>query len=233
MKSSPTPTFDQLQRITLFRGLTAEQLGELSTLLHHKTFAAGTTLMTAEQAGEAVYFILRGTVKVHIEQESGGDVIISILGPGDSVGEMSVLDEETRSASVATLATSELLWLDRATFRRCLLAMPALGHNLSCALSARLRHADRQIESLAAVELETRIARQLTAFVERYGEVADDGAVLIPLRLTQSDLAGLVGATRESVNKIIVAYKELALLTVDSHHHITLLDPPALARRCQ
>ncbi len=106
MHVRPTQNFDRLNRIDLFRGLTPSQLGQVGEMLHHRTFAAGTTLMTAEQIGEVVYFILSGTVKVHIEQQNGADVIISILGPGESVGEMSALDQGYRSASVVTIEES-------------------------------------------------------------------------------------------------------------------------------
>ncbi|MDQ3009460.1 MAG: Crp/Fnr family transcriptional regulator [Acidobacteriota bacterium] len=232
MNIMPTPDFDRLNRIDLFRGLTPAQLGQLDELLRRRTFAAGTTLMTAEQAGEVVYFILSGTVKVHMEQENGADVIISILGPGESVGEMSALDQTHRSASVATIEESDLLWLDRDTFRRCLMTMPTLSYNQSCALSARLRQANEQIQSLATHDIEYRVARQLIAFADKYGQTAGDGTTFIPVRLTQSDLANLVGATRESINKIIVSYKDRGYLSASRDHHWTIRNRQVLANRC-
>jgi CRP/FNR family cyclic AMP-dependent transcriptional regulator len=180
---------DALGRIELFRDLTPDEWRDLGEALHSQTFPAGRTLMAVEQPGEAVYFILSGTVKVHVEQETGADVIISILGPGDSVGEMSLLDQQGRSASVVTIEESELLWMDRATFRRFLMTMPGLAYNLARILSARLRLANEQIQSLAAHEAESRVARHLLAFARRYGEELPDGDVRIPVRLTQSDTA--------------------------------------------
>ena len=225
-------TWDHLREIALFRGLSDAQLQQLNECLRAKRFAAGTSLMTAEQTGEAVYFILRGTLKVHVEQESGADVIICILGSGESVGEMCALDQQNRSASVETLEDSDLLWLDCATFRRFLFAMPALSHNLACLLSARLRQANEQIQSLATRDIEHRVARQLLGFSEKYGQPATGGEVFIPVRLTQSDLANLVGATRESVNKIIVSYKERGFLSSSRNHHWTIHNRQFLANRC-
>src|SRR5215510_848003 len=98
--------------IRLFRNLPPDYLQALGGLLSRKTFPSGVTLMTADQMGEAVYFILSGTVKVHIEQEDGGDVIMSILGPGEIVGEMSVLGQTIRSASVVTIESCAMLWMD-------------------------------------------------------------------------------------------------------------------------
>ncbi len=221
-----------LGQIKLFHDVPHTELRHFCEWLHRKTFSAGTTLMTADQAGEVVYFILSGTVKVHIEQADGADVIISILGPGESVGEMSALDQQNRSASVATLEESDLLWLDRATFKKFLMTTPMLSHNLSCLLSARLRQANEQIQSLATADIECRIARQLIGFAEKYGQLESDGNIFIPVRLTQSDLANLIGATRESVNKIIVSYKERGYLSASRDHHWTIHNRQFLANRC-
>lgn len=221
-----------LGRINLFRDVPHTELRHLSEWLHRKTFSGGATLMTADQSGEVVYFIVSGTVKVHVEQVDGSDVIISILGPGESVGEMSALDQSHRSASVTTLEESDLLWLDRATFRKFLMTTPMLSHNLSCLLSARLRQANEQIQSLATLDVECRIARQLIGFADKYGQPENDGHISIPVRLTQSDLANLVGATRESVNKIIVSYKERGYLSASRDHRWTIHNRQFLANRC-
>jgi CRP/FNR family cyclic AMP-dependent transcriptional regulator len=222
----------ELGRINLFRDVPEAELRLLSERLHRKTFSAGTMLMTADQTGESVYFIFSGTVKIHVEQADGSEVIISILGPGESVGEMSALDHPSRSASVTTLEESDLLWLDRSTFRKFLMATPMLSHNLSCLLSARLRQANEQIQSLATVDVECRIARQLIGFADKYGQPEMDGKISIPVRLTQSDLANLVGATRESVNKIIVSYKERGYLSASRDHRWTIHNRQFLANRC-
>jgi CRP-like cAMP-binding protein len=224
---------NEFGRMTLFNDLTEAQLQELSSLLHRKSFAAGTMLMTAEQAGEVVYFILSGTVKVCAEQADGSEVIYAIIGQGEIVGEMSALDQPMRSASVVTLEPTKVLWMDRATFHRYLLTMPRLTFNLACILSARLRMADAQIRSLARLEVEARVARQLMAFADRYGQVLPNGDNHIQIRLTQGDIASLIGASREHVNKVIVAYKERGYLSVDRQYHITIHNFQALAKRCQ
>ncbi|MGH9799073.1 MAG: Crp/Fnr family transcriptional regulator [Blastocatellia bacterium] len=223
---------NEFSRLALFRDLSGAQLQELAPLLHHKTFASGATMMTAEQAGEVVYFILSGTVKVCAESEDGAEVILSILGPGEIVGEMSALDQPMRSASVVTLEATKVLWMDRSIFHRCLLTIPRLAYNLACVLSARLRMADDQIRSLARLEVENRVARQLVAFSDRYGQAQPNGDLHIPIRLTQGDIAALIGASREHINKVIVAYKERGYLSVDRQYHITIHNHQALAKRC-
>jgi CRP/FNR family cyclic AMP-dependent transcriptional regulator len=221
----------ELGNVALFHDLSAAQLQELAPSLHRKTFATGASLMSAEQAGEVVYFILSGTVKVFAEYENGSEVILSILGPNEVVGEMSALDQVMRSASVITLESTKVLWMDRVAFHRSLLTMPRLAYNLACVLSARLRMADDQIRSLARLEVENRIARQLMSFAQRYGQQQSNGTH-IPIRLTQSDIASLIGASREHINKVIVSYKERGYLSVDRNYHITIHNPQALAKRC-
>lgn len=224
--------YKELGDVVLFHELPAAQLQELIPLLHRKTFASGTAMMTAEQAGEVVYLIQTGTVKVCAESEDGSEVILTILGPGEIVGEMSALDQPMRSASVVTLEKTEVLWIDRTLFHRCLLTMPRMTYNLACILSARLRMADDQIRSLARLEVENRVARQLISFANRYGQIQPNGDTHIPIRLTQGDIAALIGASREHTNKVIVAYKERGYLSVDRQYHITIHNLSALAKRC-
>jgi CRP/FNR family transcriptional regulator, cyclic AMP receptor protein len=233
MSARSSIDLNNLTQFALFRDLSVEHWRELSEVLHSKTFSAGSTLMTVEQPGEVVYFIISGTVKVHVEQEDGRDVIISILGPGECVGEMSPLDQVGRSASVVTIEESELLWLDQAMFRRFLLQIPAFAYNLACVLSARLRLANEQIQALAAHEAEGRIARQILAFAQRYGQQLPNGDMHIPIRLTQSDIAALTGASREHTNKIMVSYKERGYISADRQHHLTIHNSQALSCRCK
>lgn len=218
--------------IPLFRGLAPDELSRLCGLLRRKIFPANTVIMTVEQPGEVVYFILSGTVKVYLEQLDGSDVILSILGHSDIVGEMSLLDNTCRSASVVTLEETAALWMDYTAFRECLRNMPPLMGNLACVLSKRLRMANEQIQTLAGRDLEGRIARQILTFGERYGKAASNGDIFIPIRLTQSDIASLVGGSRETANRIIVSYKRRRYISVDQNHHITINNRTALVNRC-
>jgi CRP/FNR family transcriptional regulator, cyclic AMP receptor protein len=230
MPALPDPGI--LSNLPLFRGLTGEQLSALNEQLHLKKCRAGTNLIFAEQAGEIVYIILKGTVKIHIEQGDGTSVILAILGEGETVGEMSLVDNASRCANVATLEDSELLWMNRADFQRRLRAVPEMACNLAGILAARLRVSNEQIKALAALEVESRVARQLLAFAERYGQATGTGEVMIPIRLTQGDLASLVGASRERINQVMVSYRERRYVSVNRQHHIIIHNQQALRNRC-
>jgi CRP/FNR family cyclic AMP-dependent transcriptional regulator len=165
--------------------------------------------------------------------EAGADVILAILGPGDVLGEMSVVENIGRSADAMALEEVRLVWIDRASFWSCLQSMPTLSLNLIRTLSTRLRLANAQIQSLSTLDVYGRVARQILAFAQAYGTPTGQGDIVIPIRLTQSDMAGLVGATRVRVNQAIVAYKQRNFISIDQHHHITVHNATALKQRCQ
>ncbi len=226
------PHTDALANLALFQGFSEKQITWMAERLHCKTFATGTNIITIEHPGDVIFFIVSGTVKVHVEQASGNDVVLAILGRGDTVGEMSLLDSAGRSASVITLEETTLLWMDRQTFQNCLQEIPALALNLVRMLSQRVRLANEQIQTLATLDVYGRVARQLLAFAEKYGETSPGGQVLIPIRLTQGDIADLVGASRKRVNQVIVSFKNLSLVSVDPQGRITVHDRKGLARYC-
>jgi CRP/FNR family cyclic AMP-dependent transcriptional regulator len=224
---------ESLSRISVFRDLTPAELARMSSLLRCKVFPADTGIITVEQPGEVVYIIRSGTVKIHVEQADGSDVILAILGAGEVVGEINMFDKIGRSANVVTMEECALCWMDSASFSECVRIMPQLALNLLSVLARRLRLADEQIQSLAALDVYGRVARQLLAFAEEYGEQQSDGGILIPLRLTQSDLADLTGATRVRVNQVLVDYRERGYISTRSDHRIIVHDREALARRYQ
>jgi CRP/FNR family cyclic AMP-dependent transcriptional regulator len=213
-----------LGQLPLFEGLSATELAEVNHLLHCSHVPAGTHFITAEQPGEVVYVLLSGTVKIYVNRTDGREVILAFLGPGDTVGEMSLVDSAGRSANVMTTEPSKLLWMDRATFQTSLRQLAPLANNLVRLLANRLRFANEQIQALCTLDVPGRVARQILALSDRYGTV--------PIRLTQSDLADLVGASRERVNQVIVELKAKGAISVDSNHRIHVHRPADLARYC-
>jgi CRP/FNR family transcriptional regulator, cyclic AMP receptor protein len=220
-----------LEDIALFHNLSTDQMSLLHDFLQYRQHPAGSVIIRAEQPGEGAYVILAGTVKVHIEQSGGGNVILAILGPGQIVGEMSLADSLDCSATVVTLEESQLLWIDRDRFQACLQIMPQLQSNVIPILSSRLRLANAQIQALATLAAPGRVARQILAFANEYGQQSADGT-LIPIRLTQDDLADLVGASRVHVNRVLTEYKRRGVLSVDSRHYITIHNAGELLERC-
>jgi CRP/FNR family cyclic AMP-dependent transcriptional regulator len=229
INKASTPSL--LTGIELFAGMTPTQLDWVAQRAHKRVFEAGRNVITIEQPGEAVYIILQGTVKIHIEQGER-DVILSILGAGDLLGEMSLIDSVGRSASAVTLENSLLLWMDKTSFNYMLDNFMPVARNLVKILSARVRLSDQLIQALATLDVNGRVARQLLAFAEKYGH-EKAGAIQIRIVLTQSVIADLVGASRKRVNQAMVLFKEQGLIDTDTEGRIAIKNSEGLARFCR
>jgi CRP-like cAMP-binding protein len=217
-----------LEGIPLFIGLSDKQLDWLRSRLHPHSFPANKEMIVTGMPGDVVYFVLSGTVKVYIPQPDGEDVIVTILGPGDPVGEMSIVDHGGRSANVITLEETHVLWMSQDNFKEGLQMMPVMAQNLMRILSNRLRNSTGQFQAMAALDVNGRLIRQLLAFAMRYGVSGPDGEVVIPIRLTQYELASLIGASRKRVNQAMVVLKRKGWIAIDGCYHITILDRAAL-----
>ena len=234
-RSKATPAIPEpsvLAELPLFDGLTNEQLSKLGTFLRYKRASAGTEIIRTNQPGGNAYIILSGSVKIHIDQPDGSDVILAILGAGELVGEMSLADSLGRSATVVALEPVTLLSIDRVTFWASLREMPNMTYNLVSILSRRLRLANLHTQSLVRLDIYGRVAAQLLAFAREYGDATPDSDTLIPLRLTQSDLASMVGASRVRVNQALGFFKRRNYISINHDRYITIHDADALHRRC-
>lgn len=188
--------------------------------------------MIAEQPGEAVYVVIKGSVKVHAIRPDGTEVVLAVLDAGEVLGEMSVADSLGRSASVVALEETSLLWMDRRTFRANVASSKILSSNLAEVLSKRVRLANARLMSLASLDVPGRVASQLLSLAREYGQVTPEG-MRIPMRLTQADLAALVGASRVSVNQALGQFRKRGAISVAKDGRISVQDEDALARRAR
>ena len=221
-----------LELFPVFAGLTSLQITWLKNRMHLHTFPAEVDMIVVGMPGEVVYFILGGLVKVYSPQLDGTEVIIDLLGPGAMVGEMSVLDKSARSASVITLEETQVGWLSDDDFISALQQIPALSFNLLRVLSARLRLTNEHMQALASLEVHGRVAHQLLAFAEFYGQPVPGGGTLITLRLPQGEIAELVGASRKRVNQAMGDLKREGLISFDNERRVTIFNHQALKDLC-
>lgn len=219
-----------LEDMPLFKGVAPADLSRIRNLFSETAYAAGKDVVTAEQPGDEAYVILQGAVKVHTNV-ADQEVILSLLGRGDLVGELSLLDSLGRSATVTTLEETRLLSIGRDSFRGLLEEVPAMAGNLIRLLARRLRLADARVQTLAALDVPGRVARALLSLGIEYGEASGD-ALLIPIPITQRDLAALVGASRVRVNQVLGSFRKRGLLSVKDKR-FTIHDLAALAARCR
>ena len=191
-----------LVRVPLFEGLSDEALDNLLQASTRKNHPKDATLVEENEVGETLYMILSGKVKVTNIGPDGKEVILSILGEGEFFGEMSLLDEEPRSANVITTEKTEMMTLRRAEFMNLLENDKEILSKLLAVLSGRLRHANAQIRSLALLDVLGRIARLLLDIGQKDGRRLVDGS-LVFRRPTHQEIASMVGTSRETVSRMI------------------------------
>lgn len=223
----------QLTSITLFENFTPEQLELVCRHARVKTYKVDDVVVHQDYPGENFFVILHGTVKVSSTLPDGSEVFLALLATGDTFGELSLIDSGYRSADVVTQEPTTLISFDRTTFDSMLDTIPPFTRNLLRILARRLRLANVRIQAHSTFDVYGRVARQLLEFADLYGQTQPDGDRTIPIRLTQGDIAQLVGASRERVNQVMVAYRQKGWITVDPSYHITVHKPDELRKRMQ
>lgn len=222
-----------LQRFPMFANLSLEQLDAVAARTRERLVPAGTVVIAQEGPGDAVFLIVEGSVKVFRAQAEGGEVILSVLGPGEVVGELSVADPHERWASVATLEDSRVLWMEGDSFRRLLEDVPPARTGLIELLCRRVRLADDRLETLAALDVEGRVACVLLSLARQHGEAKPGGGTRIPIPLTQADVAAMTGASRVRVNQVLAKFRRHGWITLDGRRRMSVQDALALKSRCR
>jgi len=218
-----------LKRVLLFSQLSDEMVAALAPHLHRRAFRRGTIIFHKDQAGDALYIVESGRVRIFRPEEGGKELDIDQKGPGDVFGEMALLDGLPRSASADTLEDTVTYTLSHEEFQRALATSPPLATTVLAMLSQTLRHLMDYAETLAFLDVPARVARVLLDMAKRYG-IKEDGSVLINVNLTQAELARMVGATRERVNRALASFRAQKLVELRGKK-IVILDAKRLAER--
>lgn len=224
---TPTPSelsqaaAQRLRRIPLFAHLAPEELGRIAHAARERSYPKNSVILFEDDPGDALYVVLDGEVKVVLIGEDGREVILSMLRDGDFFGEMSLIDDQPRSAHVIATEDSNLLVLHRDDFQRCLQDTPRIALGLLRALSRRLRRADDKIGSLVLLDVNGRVARLLIELADEH-----DGKQ-IPRKVTHHTIAQMIGSSRETVSRTMRELTERGLIAVD-RRLIVLKDRPAL-----
>jgi CRP-like cAMP-binding protein len=204
----PLPVVQRLREIPLFAHLDATELHNIGHAAREKSYPKNSVILFEDDPGDALYIVLRGQVKVVLIGEDGREVILSILKDGDFFGEMSLIDDQPRSAHVIAMAESHLLVLHRDDFRKCLEDAPRIALGLLRALSRRLRRADDKIGGLVLLDVNGRVARLLLELADEH-----DG-VQIPRKVTHHTIAQMIGSSRETVSRTIRELGDRGLIEV-------------------
>jgi len=192
-------TVDALRSMPIFESLSVERLVPIARVSVFRKVPRGTAVLRAGDRTDFVYFILSGTLKVLVSDEEGREVILSILNAGEFFGEMGVLDDNPRSATVEATTPCELIVISKTDFKRCLAENFDVSLFIMRNLVKRLRTADKNIESLALMDVYGRVARLLLELADKDA----DGELVVKRKISKQDIAKMVGASREMVSRVM------------------------------
>jgi CRP/FNR family transcriptional regulator/CRP/FNR family cyclic AMP-dependent transcriptional regulator len=220
-----------LKKSRLFCHLSGEDLHWLESAMVRRRYAAGQVLFHMGDEGGSLHVITRGRLKVVIPSPMGDEVILTILSAGEILGELSLIDGRPRSATVEALEDTESYCLSRTSFLRFLSLRFEAVLQVLTVLSHRLRATDTLLADAHFLDLQPRLAKKILELARLFG-TREEEKIRVDLRLTQRDLAAMVGATRESVNKQIALLRKSKLVRFQDKR-ITVLDPVRLAGRAR
>jgi len=211
-----------LRQTDLLRSAPAGELENIVASSRLRTFRRGQVVCTAGDPGDTLIVVVSGQVKISVRAADGAELTLTVLGPGATIGEVSVADGGARSADVETLAESQLLFIPLATMQAVCSRVPAVAQALTAAIAASLRRLTETTSDLVFLDLPRRVAKMLLNQPR-----GNDGVVA--QQLTQEEYARLLGSSRQSVNIALRAFERRGWIEMRDRS-VTLRQPAALAR---
>ena len=199
-----------LNNVYMFSELAPSDANILTEHSHTRTYPANTILINEGDQTDSLYVILDGEVKVYASDETGKEVILNILHAGEYFGELALVDDAPRSASVMTLAPVKVMVISKADFKQCLAKNSEMAFNLIRSLTKQVRALTENVKSLALMDVYGRVANTLLEL-----SAEKEGKRIIEQKLTHQDIANMVGASREMVSRILKDLATGGYITVD------------------
>lgn len=214
-----------LKSVPLFSSFNDAHLSQVLACVQHRSYPRGAFILRAGEETDALYIILSGRAKVLIPDEEGHEVILTVLGPHEFFGEMGLLDDLPRSASVETLEACEMLRLSKAGFINVLKDNFELAMLIISNLVRRMRDADRKIESLALIDVYGRVARLLIEMAQNL-----EGKWIVEHAPPKQEIARMIGASREMVSRVVKDLHRKGLIRAEKRR-IHILDKQSMQKR--
>ena len=224
---------EALQACRLFAGLDDAGLSLVSSALRGRRFRRGEVIFHEGDPGDSLSIVAKGSVKILVTPEDGAEpAILTTIGPGGFFGELALLDGHARSATAVAVDPVETYVLRRDAFDRLVDTEPALRHALLGALAGEIRRLTAQLQDLHFLDLPGRLARHLLRRIETPDGRLPSGEVRLPWPYTQGELAGMIGGSRQSVNRLLADLVGEGLLRFDGDE-LVISDADRLARAAQ
>jgi CRP/FNR family cyclic AMP-dependent transcriptional regulator len=215
-------TLDDLKRVPLFSDLSEGDLVRFAEVIREREYPRNSVILFEDDPGDSLYIVSSGQVKVVLIGEDGREVILSVLSDGDFFGEMSLIDDEPRSAHVIAMKDSLLLVLRRDDFQQQINQHPSIAVKLLKVLVQRLRRADDKIGGLVLLDVNGRVAKLLLDLAE------ESGGPKITRKLTHHTIAQMIGSSRETVSRAMRELSDRGLVDV-TRREITIKNRDGLA----
>ncbi|MEY4171157.1 MAG: hypothetical protein RLZ94_2230 [Actinomycetota bacterium] len=222
---------DALMQAPLFSALDAEAAAALRASMTEKRVPRSGVIFSEGEPGDRMYVILDGKVKLGHTSPDGRESLLAVLGPGEVFGELSLFDPGPRTATATAVTDTVVVGLGHVDLRPWLTGRPEVAEALLQALAQRLRRTNEALADLVFSDVPGRVAKQLLELADKFGQPGVDG-VLVHHDLTQEELAQLVGASRETVNKALADFTQRGWIEVDQRQ-VLLMDMERLARRAR
>lgn len=218
-----------LKQVAIFADLAQEDIQDLMAVAKRRTFRSGEVIFHRDDPGQVLYLIKEGKVKICLISPDGQEIALAVLGTGEYFGEFALYDGLPRSADAIAIEKVECYTLQRSDFQNAIMKNPKIAIQVLEGLSKRLRNTDNMVEDLIFLDVYGRVAKKLLELSETHGRNVENG-ICIDVRLTQQELASMVGASRESVNKVMGYFTDKGYISTDKHR-ITLHRVNELKRR--
>lgn len=220
-----------ISQVPLFEGLDEEQQASLQSKMGQNTLRRGEVLFEENDPGTRLYIITEGKIKLGHTSPDGRENLLAVLGPGEIIGELTLFDPGPRSTTATAVSPVTLLYLDHKDLVDILYNNPSMSKHMLRALARRMRRTNESLADLVFSDVPGRVAKALLDLAERFGSNTELG-VHVPHDLTQEELAQLVGASRETVNKSLADFVSRGWIQLEGRA-VTLLDVERLARRAR
>jgi CRP/FNR family transcriptional regulator, cyclic AMP receptor protein len=222
---------DILSRAPLFEALDLESAAELRTIVTEVLLPRGQRLFAEGDEGDRLFVILDGKIKLTRMASDGRENLVSVLGPGEMFGELSLFDPRPRTMSAGSVTETRLAALAHDALRPWITSRPQVAMHLLGALARRLRRTNEVMADLVFTDVPGRVAKALLDLSDRFGQEQEDG-IHVHHDLTQEELAQLVGASRETVNKALADFAGRGWLQI-SARSVVIIEPDRMRRRAQ
>jgi CRP-like cAMP-binding protein len=222
---------DPLSRAGIFQGVDPSAVQDLKTALEPVSFPRAHVIFAEGELGDRLYIVLSGKVKIGRRAPDGRENLLAVFGPSDMFGELSIFDPGPRTSTATTVTEVQAVTMDRTALREWIAKRPEIAEQLLRVIARRLRRTNNMLADLIFTDVPGRVAKALLQLAHDFG-TQEGGMLRVTHDLTQEEIAQLVGASRETVNKALADFAHRGWLRLEGKS-VLILEPQRLVRRAR